>query len=475
MRRSAFLRASAGGVAAIALPRLSARAAGRDLVEFTLVARSHRFAPAPGIDYAGVAYNGTLPGPVLRVRHGQRVRVRYVNRCALPTTIHWHGMILPNAMDGAAEVTQPPVAPGASYRYEFAPDPPGTRWYHDHGMRGGIVRGLFGMFVVEDPHDAPADAEFAIVLHDVPRQATVGAAMEGKSNAPMVDPFGSPELRAMRPDDKMGDEVAYLAHCINGASYPSTKPIAVKVGQRVRLRVLNANFTQTRYLRLAGHRLHVTHSDGNPLLRPIDVDALRIGVGERYDAWFEVAKPGAWLLQGLSSDPLAFEQATVVHTEGMEHSTPEASSESLEGADYFTYARAGGIARIPPPYPFARVRKDFVLEGGRYGSSRWTLNGKTWPHTEKISVRRDDYVALTFHNKTDMDHPMHLHGHVFDVVEVDGTTLARPLAKDVSLVRSNGGTLTWRFRATSPPGRWLLHCHNDVHMMDGMMSEVVYR
>jgi multicopper oxidase len=117
----------------------------------------------------------------------------------------------------------------------------------------------------------------------------------------------------------------------------------------------------------------------------------------------------------------------------------------------------------------------FTLGGGEYGSNKWEINGKTYPDTEKIYVHRGQTVSVHFHNKTDMDHPMHLHGHVFKLVEVDGNRLLRPLAKDTSLVRANGGTATWVFKADSPAGRWLLHCHNEIHMMDGMMTEVVYR
>ena len=474
MRRSSFLSTAAGGIAAIALPRRAGAAASNDLAEFTLVARTHAFEPVPGVKLAGLGYNGLIPGPILRATLGQRVRIRYVNKSPIDTAVHWHGMILPNAMDGSADVTQRAVAPGESFTYEFDAKPAGTRWYHDHATLGGLSRGLFGMFVVEDPLDQKPDAEFAIVLHGIARPGSMDRAMRGTSGAPMTEPDGSPEMRAMRPDDRMGDEVAYAAHCINGASYPKTKPLAVKVGDRVRLRVLNANFTQTRYLRLAGHRLRVTHADGNPLARPLEVDALRIAPGERYDAWFEVRKPGAWLLQALSSDPLAFQQATVVHTPGMEHASPQAGTQSLEGISYFTYAAAGGIARDVSTPPSAAVHEAFLLEGGRYGSSRWTMNGKLWPDTDKIHVRQGDDVTISFRNKSDMDHPMHLHGHVFDIVEVDGARLARPIAKDVALVRSDGGTMTWRFKADSPPGRWLLHCHNDVHMSDGMMTEVVY-
>jgi FtsP/CotA-like multicopper oxidase with cupredoxin domain len=474
MRRSAFLQAGAGAMTALALPRLSLEALAQDTLDYTLTAAPMTFSPAPGLNFAGLAFNGTIPGPVLRVRHGQRLRARFLNRTNEAATIHWHGMILPNKMDGVENITQNAVKPGASFLYEYVPGPTGTRWYHDH-ISTGLARGLFGIIIVEDPKDEPAGAEFVLVFHDVPKLSTLMSASMGTSNAPMVDPMGSPEMMAMKPGDKMGDEVAYTAHCINGASYPATQKLAVKLGQRVRLRILNANPTQTRYVRLAGHRLTVTHADGNRMEKPLDVDALRIGVGERYDAWFEVTKPGAFLLQGLSSDPLAYQQAAVVYTEGMENASPLSSPQTLEGLEYFTYENAGGTGPsiVRPARPDRRY--DFTLGGGEYASSRWTIDGKIYPNTPRILVRSGQLIDVHFKNTTDMDHPMHLHGHVLHLTEVDGKPLQRPLAKDTTLVRSNGGTVTWRFKADSPPGRWLVHCHNEVHMMDGMMTEVDYR
>jgi FtsP/CotA-like multicopper oxidase with cupredoxin domain len=476
VRRTDFLRTAGAAMTVAALPALSRRALASDVVDYTLTSRPLRFSPVPGIDFGGLAFNGSIPGPVIRVAHGQRFRAKFVNNSGEPATIHWHGMILPNKMDGVEGVTQAAVPDRKTFLYEFTPDPPGTRWYHDH-VSDGVARGLFGMFIVEDPKDEPADVEFALVFHDVPKLATIESAMMGVSNAPMVDPIGSPELRQMQPDDKMGDEVAYMAHCINGASYPNTKKLAVKVGQRVRLRVLNTNPTQTRYVRLAGHRLTVTHGDGNRLPQALTVDALRVGVGERYDAYFEVTKPGAFLLQGLSSDPLAYQQAAVVHTEGMENASPLSSPQSLDGVEYFTYEKAGGISALRQAQDDKTLpgAHDFTLAGGEYGSNKWTMNGKTYPNTPKVFVRRGELVTVHFLNKTDMDHPMHLHGHVLRLMEIDGKRLAKPLAKDTTLVRANGGTATWQFTADSPAGRWLLHCHNEIHMMDGLMTEVVYR
>ncbi|HEV3154650.1 MAG TPA: multicopper oxidase family protein [Candidatus Baltobacteraceae bacterium] len=481
MRRSVFLARSAGVMAALAVPRLPARALAEDTLDYTLTAAPIAFSPAPGMQYPLLAFNGSIPGPVIRVAQGQRLRAKFVNSSGKPATVHWHGMILPNRMDGVEDITQAPVPSGDSFLYDFVAQPAGTRWYHDH-VGGGLPRGLFGLIVVEDPNDEHYDAEFALVFHDVPNLPTIEQAMMGVSGAPMVDPIGSPEMREMEPNDKMGDEVAYVAHCINGRSYPATQKLPVKVGQRVRLRVLNANPTQTRYVRLADHRLTVTHTDGNRLEAPVTVDALRIGVAERYDAWFEVQKPGAWLLQGLSSEPTAYQQAAVVYTEGFENAAPAASPQTLEGVEFFTYEGAGGVgpsmpqgASMPQHDKTPQHDYNFTLGGGAYGSNAWTINGKTYPHTPKIFVTRGDAVTIHFKNTTDMDHPMHLHGHVFRLTSVDGKPLLRPLPKDTALVRAHGGTATWHFTADSPPGRWLLHCHNEIHMMDGMRTEVVYR
>jgi len=275
----------------------------------------------------------------------------------------------------------------------------------------------------------------------------------------------------------MGDEVSYLSHCIGGATYPHTRPIVVKVGQTVRLRILNASPTLTHYVRLAGHRLRVTHSDGNPMPRAVTVDALRIGVAERYDAWFEVTRPGAWLLTSLMGDTHDRQQSVVIRTADAAHRAPEVPPPSLEGTELFTYLLAGAGTPLPhdahDPFGPASVRKTLLLGGGKPGDPHWTIDGKIWPHTPKIDVRHGDHVQIHFKNPTDMDHPMHLHGHVFELVEQSGQLLHHPIPKDTTLVPA-GGTTTWRFLANSPTGRWVLHCHNLVHLIDGMMTEVDY-
>ena len=241
----------------------------------------------------------------------------------------------------------------------------------------------------------------------------------------------------------------------------------------MRLRILNANPTQTRYLRLAGHRLTVTHTDGNRLQQPVTVDALRLGVAERLDAWFEVRKPGAWLLQTLLSTPTAYQQAALVATPGMEQSSPMGVSSMLEGIESFTYLGAGGRAPSLPPYHADR-RAHYILDKDPHVPGRWTMNGKSWPNVPPLLVRRGDRVEISFENRSDMEHPMHIHGHRFALVSTNGIPLARPPLKDTALVAPWKGTMTWRFVADAFPGTWLMHCHNAVHMMGGMMTEVRY-
>jgi FtsP/CotA-like multicopper oxidase with cupredoxin domain len=218
----------------------------------------------------------------------------------------------------------------------------------------------------------------------------------------------------------------------------------------------------------------VTHADGNPLAQPATVDVLRIGAGERYDAHFEVRKPGAFLLQGISGDPLESQQAVLLYTEGMEHAPPRSEPQTLGGLRVFTYEAAGGVGALTKSPRGAPPTYDLALGGGGWENPRWTIDGNVWPNTPKLRVRRGELVTVRFRNTSDMDHPMHLHGHIFALTEVNGAPLLRPLAKDGSLVSANGGTATWQFTANSSPGRWLLHCHNEIHMIGGMMAEVVY-
>jgi FtsP/CotA-like multicopper oxidase with cupredoxin domain len=330
---------------------------------------------------------------------------------------------------------------------------------------------LFGAFIVDDSSEEPADRDYALVFHDIPDWRSFDAALHGVSGASMTGPMGASHDMDSPPN--MGDEVAYVAHRINGASYPHSAKYPVRVRERVRLRIVNASPTQTRYVALAGHELLVTHADGNRLEQPVAADVLRVASGERYDAMVEFRNPGAFLLQGLSSDPREMQQQAVrFYTAGMENAPPQSAPAMLDGLRLATYETLGGI--VAEAVTETEPARELVLGGGGWDNPRWTIDDRVWPHTPKLVVRKGEHVTVRFRNAGDMEHPMHLHGHIFELTHVNGTKLARPLRKDGALIAPKGSA-TWRFVADAQPGRWMLHCHNDVHMDGGMMTEVVYR
>jgi FtsP/CotA-like multicopper oxidase with cupredoxin domain len=269
------------------------------------------------------------------------------------------------------------------------------------------------MFVVEDPNDEPADRELALIFHDVPKLSSLGAAERGVSNAPMTDPAISGDSMQMM-HRSIGDEVAYIAHCINGASYPHGKTLAIRSGDRVRLRILNASPTQTRYVRLAEHELVVTHADGNPLAQALTVDVLRVGAAERYDAYFEVRKPGAFLLQGISGDPLESQQAVLLCTEGMENAPPRSEPQTLGGLRVFSYEAAGGVGAQMRPRLGAPPAYDLALGGGGLGESamddRWRCLAEHAKATRTSRRTRDGALPQQQrHGPSDAPARPHLH------------------------------------------------------------------
>jgi len=243
-----------------------------------------------------MAYNGQIPGPEVRLKEGERVRIVLQNRLAEPTTVHWHGVDVPNPMDGVPGITQKPVQPGETFSYEFEARPAGTRWYHTHFQEHRqLDLGLAGPLIIEPAGSDPFafDREYTLVLDDwatgsdppVPRTA------EGTASAP-----GGMAGTMRRGMMGGGHMPAYDTMTINGKAYPATQPLTVRRGERIRLRLINASADHTHIVRLAGHRLWVTHTDGSPLLQAVEVDAIPLAPAERYDAFFVADRPGAWFL-----------------------------------------------------------------------------------------------------------------------------------------------------------------------------------
>ncbi len=246
--------------------------------EFTLTVREtpHQFFPG-GPTILTWAFNGTVPGPELRVRQGERVRVTFRNETNSEHTIHFHGLHLPNNMDGVPGISQDPVPPGGTFVYDFVAWTPGTHMYHCHvNSPHHVDMGMYGAFIVE-PRD--------------------------KRGEPRVDKDVTLMLDEWIIDEDSGDH-ATMSHprllkdanyfTINGKSFPATAPLRVKEGERVRIRLINIGYL-VHSMHLHGHAGEITHTDGHRLREPLHKDTVLIGPGERYDFVFTANNPGTWL------------------------------------------------------------------------------------------------------------------------------------------------------------------------------------
>jgi FtsP/CotA-like multicopper oxidase with cupredoxin domain len=429
---------------------------------------------APGRTVKAMAYNGRIPGPEIRVREGERVRVVLSNALAEPTTIHWHGVDVPNAMDGVAGLTQEPVAPGSTFVYEFEARPAGTRWYHTHfAEHRQLDLGLAAPFIVEPRAAEPVtyDRELTLVLddwatgHGKPIPSTAGGTGGGGMMGGMMRGMGG--MMGGRPS---AGHAEYDTMTINGKVYPATEPLRVKKGERVRLRVISASAEHTHLLRVAGHRLHVTHTDGNPLVKPVEVDALPVAPAERYDAVLVAERPGAWLLQCLAAGHADAGEKMAVLYDGHERKTPAAPQERVDDLHVWDHELGRGRPVLLEPTGATR-RFDLTLSGGMMGSDVWTINRKTYPNTDPLPLRRGDRAIVRFNNMSPDAHPMHLHGQSFRVLAVNGVRYAEPVVKDTVDVRAHMGSAVVEFTAHNP-GDWFFHCHKPSHMDGGMIAVV---
>jgi FtsP/CotA-like multicopper oxidase with cupredoxin domain len=468
---------------------------GNNVQEIHLVTQPTRWELAPGYVVDAWAYNGQVPGPVIHVKEGERIRVVLKNDLPEPTTIHWHGVDVPNAMDGVPGVTQAPVQPGKTFVYEFMATPAGTRWYHTHfnGTKQ-LDLGLQGALIIEpaegDPF--PFDRDYTLVLGGwvTGKRAAVsstsgsmeGCMMGGMGRGGMMG--GMMEWMREGMNRMMGGgmgrmmegmmqphEPAYNTFTINSKAFPTTERLRVRQGERVRLRLVNATGMKTHTMRLAGHHMRVTHTDGNPLQEPVKVDAVALAPSERYDVEFDATNPGIWPLYALESAHTEAGLKTLVVYEGAEGNSEAPSSFDTAGLRLWHYTDGHGRDLLPAATTGQTRTFRLTLSGGMMGLDNWTINGKQYPHTDPLRVQKGDLVRVRISNMSMEAHPMHLHGHSFRVLAVNGQRLASPLVKDAVDVDAHMGSVDIEFTAHNP-GDWFFHCHKTMHMEGGMLTLV---
>ena len=426
--------------------------------------RDLRLIAAPGeVEIAGQPYrtwlyNGQFPGPEIRLTEGERLRVTVENRLPEPTTMHWHGIPVPNAMDGVPGVTQPPIAPGETFVYDFVTDIPGSYLYHSHvGLQ--IDRGLIGSLVVEERRPGVAvDREYTLILDDfLPGDPTPlgagGVARRGARGRGMMRGMGM-----------MGGRMPpYTDLLINGHAPRAPAVFETRRGERVRLRLLNPSGATTYRVAIAGHRLTVVSTDGQPV-EPLAVDALTIGVGERYDVIVDADSPGAWTVMAVSLEADLPPARAVLRYADSAQSVPsdDVVPEGLRGGRLLDLLDLRSVDRGDQRRPDRTI--DLGLSGGMMMSTAWTIDGQSYPDADPIDIHEGERVRIRMVNHSMMLHPMHLHGHFFRTGD---------LIKDTVIVPPHMGRVSFDFTADNP-GDWFFHCHNIYHMESGMARVIRY-
>lgn len=428
-----------------------------NVVEVALEAKVSDIEIAPGRTVSMWTYNGQLPGPRIEARTGDTVRVRFKNSLPEATTIHWHGVRVPAAMDGAPAV-QSPIAAGAEFTYEFVVPDAGTFWYHPHVRSDEQVeRGLYGAFVVRGDAEPATTTDRTVVLDDL----LVDSNWQPSDFDPMMQAMVG----------RQGNVI--LA---NGWAHPIA---GVARGGLHRFRFVNV--ANARYFRLAlpGHRLIQIGTDGGLLPAPREVDELLLVPGERADV----------LVVASGEANEAMEWTSLRYDRG--HGTgdlPDAVVFQIKhGSDAPITTPATPDAFTPiAALPEAAVQREIKLEesmamsgdhGAGHGSSMtdmapvFSINGEVFPDVTPLAATLEAVEEWAIVNTTEMDHPFHLHGFRFQVVSVDGAAPGVVAWRDSINIPAEK-TVKFRVRLEDNPGTWMFHCHILEHAERGMMGEL---
>lgn len=402
------------------------------------------------------AYNGQLTGPLITGNVGDRLQATLTNKLTDPSSVHWHGLALRNDMDGVPDLTQSPVMPQSGFTYDFVLPDPGTYWYHSHDGTQ-LDRGLYGPLVIRDPNEPGVDVDEVVVIDDW---------LDGITGTPDQQLKTLQSMSAMSMTMKSallgGDvgDVMYPLHLINGKPPADRWTVTAPAGGRVRLRLINAGSDTAYRVAVGGHRLTVTATDGRPV-QPVEVDAVLIGMGERYDIEFS-ASSGVWPIyaaaEGKNGAAAALLRTTDAAGTTAPDPTPKPAELTREILSY-SHLRPGDNTTLVPREPDRtyQVSLDGTMDG-----YQWSMGGDA----NKLYVRSGERIRITMNNTSTMWHPMHLHGHTFALPDAAG------VRKDTVRVLP-GQSVAIDFDADNP-GRWMYHCHNVYHQASGMQTTLGY-
>ncbi len=465
--RRDFLRGCIFAAASAAVPvRLAAQSP--PAVHLAAAPASANLVMEHGFDTSVWAYNNQIPGPLLRYRQGDTLNVTLENQLSEPTTVHWHGLRVPVAMDGVPHISQKPIAPGASHSYSFALEDAGTFWYHPHmNSSRQVGKGLHGVLIVDEAQPPDVDRDVLWVLDD----------WRLTNTAELAD--FSPNLHDASHNGRLGNVVT-----VNGTV---NEQFFVRSGERLRLRLANVANARTFALNFEGLSPWVIALDGHPVEphRP-ENGSVVLGAGQRTDLIIDVlGDPGSesMVLDDAYGQRHAFRLMRLIRRD-----------------DEPLALRAEGPPPALAPNPVSEpvldgaIRHRIVFEGGAMGGldgaelngefktlaelaqlgKLWATNGQVPDdvHFDKplLSLDLGKTYILELSNRTSFEHPVHLHGHAFRVIAQNEVPIPRPVLRDTVLIKP-GDMQEIAFVADNP-GKWMLHCHILEHQEFGMASVI---
>ena len=422
--------------------------------DYVLTARPADVAFTPGTTTPVWTYNGEIPGPILRVRQHQPVRILVRNELPEPTTVHWHGIRLHNAADGVPGLTQAAILPGGSFVYEFTCPDAGTFWYHPHvNSVVQLGRGLVGLLLVEEAEPVPFDADLSMVLKDW-----------------HLNPDGS---FAPFTSHRAAARVGTLGNfpTVNGRA---SETLSVAAGSVVRLRI--ANLDNTRVFNIgADFPAQVIAVEGNPLAEPVPLTSHPLGAGMRVDLALSIPhQPGTlrildrkgrfdFTLCELAVQPASFSPSAPPRT------PPRLPLNPLPAPDL---TRA---TRIPLIFEWAGALSPTRADG-TVDPVFWTINKRAWTdHSHHhlpeplATLKLGETYIFELYNATPHHHPIHLHGFTFTVLQSDQRAVV-PYHTDTILLEKNERAQV--AIVADNPGDWMFHCHVIEHMATGLMGYI---
>ncbi|WP_209860526.1 multicopper oxidase family protein [Paenibacillus shirakamiensis] len=443
-------------------------------------------------------FSGTSPGPEIRVKQGDRVVVHLKNDLPVALTIHWHGLDVPAAMDGVAGITQNAVKPGETYTYTFNADQVGTYWYHSHQMSAEQTeRGLFGAIVIEpNTPIVQYEKDYTVAIHEWKsgvessfddrdhnrndeEQSDINNEKYDNEDDREID-WNTPQSNMlvgalMKPTDDQLEELSdgdeYDVFTLNQTS--EGLHLDAKPGERVRLRLINTS-NNTHIMTLLGVPFQIIALDGRDIKggSQLNQAILPIGAAQRYDLVFEMPKVGSVKLVNANPSTRMNSMLSATVGDGVSPKVPV----NLKSYPWFDFTKYGqkGVGKFTIDSKFTQSL-DMDLAEGKYGQQEWvyTINGKSGADIPPIQVKTGDTVKIRFRNKGVEIHPMHLHGHTFQVISKNGKAMeGSPIYTDTVNIFP-GEEYEIALEANNS-GLWMVHCHDLVHAEMGMHTMMNY-